>query len=256
MMMFFVLTLLQFCFGDDGSIETDALMIGIPDERHWADADKQHPLMNIWHSNPQWFGTPWLDVGHLLPADVGRILHVGCGNSSWPEDMARHQLDVIHSDKSAFLIKRLKQEHPKLHFEVVDAAKIPYPDASFEAVVDKAMLDAVEEAHNAPHRKVVDEMYRVLKPGGTLFVVSIGAPLDYVTMFNDMDWATRKIISLDPSRYVYYWRKKGGGRSDPPHWMPLNPSVPNEEEHDDKTTESNEPPFAIGLGDDNPYGDL
>ena len=61
-----------------------------------------------------------------------------------------------------------------MRFDVEDAARLSYAAASFDVIVDKAMLDAVEEAPGSPYHNVTDELYRVLKPGGTLAVVSLG----------------------------------------------------------------------------------
>jgi len=178
-----------------------------PTEADWANPNKVHPLMYTWHRERDWFDTPWREVSHLLPSNVGKVLHVGCGNSSWPQDMAAAKIDAVNTDKSAWLIKRMKRAHPSLQFEVVDAAAMPYQNHTFGAVVDKAMLDAIDEAPGNLSEKAVTEMYRVLRPGGVLFVVSLGPPLPYVEMFNALPWSSHEVLTQDVSIHVYVWRK-------------------------------------------------
>lgn len=178
-----------------------------PTEADWGNPNQVHPLVHSWHQTRDWFDTPWRDVSHLLPEDVGTVLHVGCGNSSWAEDMAAANIKAVNTDKSAWLIKRLRRAHPSLQFDVVDAAALPYHNDTFGAVVDKAMLDAIDEAPGNLSEKAVLEMYRVLRPGGVLFVVSLGPPLPYVEMLNTMPWASHEVLTMQVSTHVYVWRK-------------------------------------------------
>ena len=53
-----------------------------------------------------------------------------------------------------------------------------FPDATFDAVLDKATLDSLlcGEASTATTKRYVTEVARVLKPGGAFVVMSFGAP--------------------------------------------------------------------------------
>jgi SAM-dependent methyltransferase len=56
-----------------------------------------------------------------------------------------------------------------LHFGLADAARIPFPPASFEAVCAHFMLYHVPDLPQA-----LSEIRRVLRPGGVLFAATIG----------------------------------------------------------------------------------
>lgn len=167
-----------------------------PTAKDWAAEDKQHPTMANWHNIHEWYNVPWSAVAHLVRTEgvdaVGRVLHVGCGNSSWPPEMSDAGIDALHTDKSAYIIGKLKTLHPSLKFEVADVARMPYTDKSFDAVVDKAVLDALLEAPGSPQKAATKEMFRVLRPGGVLLVVAMGPPMPYIKLLNKLPWHSYK----------------------------------------------------------------
>ncbi len=58
----------------------------------------------------------------------------------------------------------------RFRFSTADARSIPFPDASFDAVLANHMLYHVSERHQA-----LKEIRRVLKPGGVLFASTMGS---------------------------------------------------------------------------------
>jgi SAM-dependent methyltransferase len=62
--------------------------------------------------------------------------------------------------------------------QVMNCCSLGYPDASFDAVIDKATLDSLlcGENSTANTGRYVGEVCRVLKPGGVFIVVSFGTP--------------------------------------------------------------------------------
>ncbi len=97
----------------------------------------------------------------------GRILNLGCGrrNAARGDRVREIGVDI--------------RPHPAAHARG-DAHRLPFADDSFDAVVS---MEVLEHLHS-PER-VVDEVQRVLKPGGRLvlttrFIFHIhGAPIDY-----------------------------------------------------------------------------
>lgn len=79
-----------------------------------------------------------------------------------------------HTYTLAFSALRL----PRRAVQVMNSCSLGFPDASFDAVIDKAMLDSLlcGEASTANTGRYVGEVARVLKPGGTFIIVSFGAP--------------------------------------------------------------------------------
>lgn len=81
---------------------------------------------------------------------------------------------------------------PRMKFECVDATQsIPYPDASFDLIVNKGTMDSILCSNGAitNTRKMMMECSRVLKPHGSMIVVSHGKPDDRMLYFeNDEKW--------------------------------------------------------------------
>ncbi len=95
------------------------------------------------------------------------ILEVGCGTGANLWFVAREGFNAYGIDGSHVAIerarKRLSEESLKAELCVGDAMKLPYADNTFDAVLDiecsyaNSMRDA---------KKIMSEVYRVLKPGG------------------------------------------------------------------------------------------
>ena len=135
---------------------------------------------NVFHSglNERWDGNTAI-VGNVpLPADgrVGRVLELACspGLSSialkerfpeaelWATDIAAPMVRYAH--------KRAVELGLDIHFKQMAAEEITFPDNHFDLVYVHIMF------HELPvevSRQVMDEVYRVLRPGG-VFAASDG----------------------------------------------------------------------------------
>ncbi|MDX1606769.1 MAG: class I SAM-dependent methyltransferase [Candidatus Competibacterales bacterium] len=100
-----------------------------------------------------------------------RILEVGVGTglslTMYPRDVSVVGIDVSTEmlAKARMRQQRERLEHVQLH--EMDAEAMDFPDDSFDKVV------AMYVASVVPHpRRLVDEMRRVCRPGGQLFIVN------------------------------------------------------------------------------------
>ncbi len=103
-----------------------------------------------------------------------RILEVGCGPGANIWYLAREGFSFTGIDGSETAIaqarERLDREFPgwqmrgELH--VGDIESLPYPDASFDAVMD---IEALSCNDFATSIRIYDEMARIVKPGGKLY---------------------------------------------------------------------------------------
>ena len=103
-----------------------------------------------------------------------RVLDVGCGTGRLAMIFAKRVAptgSVAGVDAATEMIKRAtsrarKQQAP-VAFQVAFAQRLPFPDASFDAVACTLALHHVAEDDQ---QSAVQEMHRVLKPGGRLLI--------------------------------------------------------------------------------------
>lgn len=111
-----------------------------------------------------------------------KILDVGCGTGAATWFISREGFKSFGIDGSETAIKiakeRLKKENLNACFEVGDFIKLNYDDNYFDCVIDIVALQ-----HNNINnlKKIIDEIYRVLKPGGKIFSMMINKN----SVFND-----------------------------------------------------------------------
>ncbi len=109
-----------------------------------------------------------------------RVLEVGCGNGVWLRALrSGHALgSVVGLDLSAGMLEAARAEDPGQPVVGGDVGRLPFPEASFDVVMALWML-----YHVADHRGALEELHRVLRPGGRLLVATNSArqrPLDAV----------------------------------------------------------------------------
>jgi ubiquinone/menaquinone biosynthesis C-methylase UbiE len=107
---------------------------------------------------------------------AGRILDVGCGFGTTAIVLAQAlpRSEVVGIDLSEPLLELAIRSAQTaglgghVVFEKADVQEIPYDDDSFDVVVNQQMLHIVEDSI-----AMLDEMERVLRPDGMLFMADI-----------------------------------------------------------------------------------
>ncbi|KAJ2452962.1 hypothetical protein EV183_002547 [Coemansia sp. RSA 2336] len=139
-----------------------------------------------------WFKT-YADLKPLLHQHVprdARIVMLGCGNSTLSGDMYkdgfRRIVNVDYSDVVIAQMRQRYQDMPDMTWEVMDVRELVLGDGSVDVALDKGTLDALmceqgDVWEPSPElcanvRRVVDEVDRVLAPGGKFIWITFGQP--------------------------------------------------------------------------------
>ena len=117
-----------------------------------------------------------VQLAHLGPGDS--VLDVGCGTGALAM-AARARVGsggrVCGVDPSSQMVARARRKAAKagvdVGFETAAVQALPFPDATFDAVLSSLMLHHLTEEGR---RQGVGEIARVLKPGGKFLAVDIG----------------------------------------------------------------------------------
>ncbi len=102
----------------------------------------------------------------ILPRLSGKILDAGSGEGFGVEMMRKAGLDAWGIDLSADVVQKTSARYGA-YFSVGSITRIPYDDATFDAVT---CMEVIEHVPEADAIKALAEIHRVLRPGGRLIL--------------------------------------------------------------------------------------
>ena len=108
----------------------------------------------------------------LISMTRGRVLELGVGTGlNLP--LYRGVEEVVGVDISEKMLEKAKRKKVKVRAKLIraDAGKLPFPDESFDTVVSTFFLCVVPDKE-----QVIEEIRRVLKPGGVLLAMECSPP--------------------------------------------------------------------------------
>jgi SAM-dependent methyltransferase len=138
----------------------------------------------------------WIAPGTLA------LLDAGCAYGYGTRFFAERAVRTVGIDPNAQLIEIARRRYPAIEFAVSDIERVPFDAAIFDVVV---MADVLEHVRN--ERQTLNEVFRLLKPGGT-FIVTV--PHRGLFSFLDLDNLTLAFRRLVPLVYDRLYRRKEG----------------------------------------------
>ena len=111
-------------------------------------------------------------VERIVADRPGRLLDWGCGFGQLSHMLKQRGLDVTsiewHPDIPEGEVRRLER-YPDVEARYTqEPVKLPYDDASFDAVLSMGVLEHVHDPDGS-----LDELHRILVPGGRLYVYKL-----------------------------------------------------------------------------------
>jgi ubiquinone/menaquinone biosynthesis C-methylase UbiE len=104
----------------------------------------------------------------VAPSHDLRLLDVGGGAGAATARVARGCGEIVVLEPNARKVALGRRLRPAIRFEQGRGEAIPFPDASFDRVL------ALVSLHHMPdQRKALEEMHRVLRPGGRVALLEL-----------------------------------------------------------------------------------
>lgn len=100
----------------------------------------------------------------------GYILEIGCGKGDLTAQLIKFYINIFSGDISINGVKRTKislKENPFCDLLLLDALNLPFANGSFDAVILSEVIE-----HLLDKKRCIEEIFRVLKPGGFLILTT------------------------------------------------------------------------------------
>ncbi len=112
--------------------------------------------------------------GMTLIGNIDRALEIGCGNGHGTKLIKKYfgprLIDAVDLDEKMIQIAIKTNSDTSIHYQVMDASRLSFPDDAFDAIFDFGII------HHIPNwRDCISEMNRVLKAGGEVILEELSA---------------------------------------------------------------------------------
>jgi len=109
-----------------------------------------------------------LKIGYILSLAKFKgkhILDMGCGTGVNTYDFYKESKDTVGIDISPWAIERAKKNFKEIDFYVSNSEKTKFPNNYFDIIVNTGLIQYLKNP-----KLTVDEMHRILKPGGKAII--------------------------------------------------------------------------------------
>lgn len=130
-------------------------------DNHWHDSD----IAKIYKSISMNNRINRMTRRYVLPQD-GPVLEGGCGMGQFVFSISQAGYTCIGIDTAEKTIEQVKKTNPQLDVRVMSVDDIDFPDNYFAAYWSLGVIEHFPDGYD----KVLDEMFRVIKPQGFAFV--------------------------------------------------------------------------------------
>lgn len=160
-----------------------------------------HPFADRWNHNTHYYPL----IRQHIPNEASTILDIGAGEGRLARFLVRPGRTVISIDPDSSV---LPESVPGLDFRVGSAERLPFADASIDAVTMVMVL------HHTDAHQALAEVTRVLRPGGAFVLLGMAVS---TSRASDAAWELRDVISQ--------WLHRIGKTAWEPETVKLDPAL-------------------------------
>lgn len=130
------------------------------------------------------------------------VLELGCGAGYFTRELARSGADIVAIDVSPELLEIAKAtcSAPNVRYEIQNAYELSYRNDVFDSVVGSSIL------HHLEIKEALREIYRVLKPGGTIFFTEPNMLNPQIAIQKNVRWVKRRLGDSPDETAFFRWR--------------------------------------------------
>ncbi|MBI2564756.1 class I SAM-dependent methyltransferase [Candidatus Woesearchaeota archaeon] len=155
-----------------------------------------------------------------IPNMCGNLLDCGCSTGKYVASFAKKVESAYGIDPNEEFIKKARTKYNNICFKVAYLENLPFKSDFFNTITALEVIEHVQD-----DKKAVDEIYRVLKKGGTLILTT---PNKGLFSFLDQDNYVHLTVKYAPFLYkVAYFIKKRKWLKE----LKLNPGYENKHRH-------------------------
>jgi len=130
-----------------------------------------------------------------------KILDYGCGDGWLANELKKKGAYAKGCDISDKFIEIARKKYPGIEFDIIKK-KTPYKSNEFEVVVSNIVLHITED-----YKNVLNEMYRILKPGGKCIATMMHPQYYKEEMINLSKPEEKLEIKVEGSIPVIYYKR-------------------------------------------------
>ena len=164
----------------------------------------EHGAGEIWNWESPAGKLRWARRVEMLSKHLGpgmSVLELGCGTGYFTRELARSRADIVAIDVSPELLEIAKTNTsaPNVRYEIQNAYELNYADVVFDSVVGSSVL------HHLELEMALREIYRVLKPGGTISFTEPNMLNPQIAIQKNVPWVKRKLGDSPDETAFFRW---------------------------------------------------
>jgi SAM-dependent methyltransferase len=165
----------------------------------------EHGAGEIWNWESPAGKLRWARRVKMLSRHLGpgmSVLELGCGTGYFTRELARSGADVVAIDVSPELLEIAKANCSvsNVRYEIQNAYALSYRDDVFDSVVGSSVL------HHLEIEEALREIYRVLKPSGTIYFTEPNMLNPQIAVQKNVPWVKRKLGDSPDETAFFRWR--------------------------------------------------